>query len=306
MMLRMLIGGVALAACAMPPQSEHVDVATNELGVRELQVDRQDASFELRAFDDAGREVASIHKRIGMIDDLFAGERGLELDITVAADHQRAITREVRLFRLDLAQLENPTTQTFLRIPEVRAALDAAQIEVVAEASGGEAPYYVTGCYSYMMQTSPLAQQCCYQYGSTQQGTRFYNGNTNKIAFRTLNPYWQSNGGRCKGPDGYSACGGTGCYYGPLAFHPSQFWDPPAAPGYWRIDTQYDDTPAAYKWCEPVAYGYPVSPVFANVSGTGGVGLGCCANGAGVCGPGWQDCNACGGTTAAAMSYWDY
>jgi len=306
--MRIAMLGIGVLACAVP-QGERVEVEANELGVREIQINRfeqaGDRIFELRGFDEAGSEVAMIRERIGFIDDLYAGEHGLELDLSIAGDHQRAVTREVSMFRLDLAQLDNPATRAFLALPQVHTALETAHVEVVATATS-ETPYYVVGCYNYMMQTSPLAQQCCYQYGGAQQGTRFYSGPLDKIVFRVLNPFWQSNGGRCKAADGYSSCGGTGCYYGPLAFHPAQFWNPPAAPGYWRIETQTDDTPAVYKWCQPAAYGVPVSPMFANVNGTGGVGLGCCGNGAGVCGPGWQDCNACGGNTAAAKSYWDY
>lgn len=129
-------------------------------------------------------------------------------------------------------------------------------------------------CPAQYLQTSPVAEQCCYASALTNDNdgfTLFYNSMTDQIVTRYRNPY----GFGCRASDGISACSGAECFYGPLGFSRPEFRDPPvteAAP-YWTIFAASTGSSTTCQVAGPS--NLPFEQTFISKSGINAPGQGC-------------------------------
>ena len=228
-----LLWCVVLAACT----SDATPVGeANSLGVTSLEVEHGD-SFELRGLDRTGDVIARVRLRVGEIADLPhyvpGGAYGSEIVLSLAGhEDQRLITREVHRFAL--ANIPDPAIAEFVALDEVSATL-AREANIFIAPKTDETPYwgYVDICPQAYLNTTPVAQMCCYTY---RQGyaayTDFYSAATNAIVLR-----YQGHDGGCKAEDG-SSCSGAGCYWGPAGFSRPMLWVGSGTP---RIYTDYSN-----------------------------------------------------------------
>ena len=159
---------VSLCACSAGEEPQRIDVrGPNELGATVLETERltdgRDSVFELRAFDAASQQVGTVRFHVGDIPDLLqwlpgSDRFGSELVVSAAGTDRRIVSREVR--GRTLSETDN---RSLLSIPEVESALRPANIIVQRAAKAPvETAYYTEACSGWMLQQSPVAQQCCW------------------------------------------------------------------------------------------------------------------------------------------------
>ena len=294
--------GVFVTACSAP-EAKRVDVTeANTLGVVALEIERDAGNFELRGLTASGDEVARVEKRVGALAELNGGTELL----VAAADHQdRFVTPGVQ--RIDLPRLSDPGTRAFVELAAVRSALADEGNVFVASAGPerDESAYYTYNCPASWL-LAQTSEQCCasdiYDYFGNLAGQQtvhvnptYLSRNANTLVFRTKNIY----GGGCKASDGYSACSGSSCYYGPNGFSM-----PLIQTGYPYWFT-YSYVNYGQTYCDGGGSSYPVSPSFADVTGYFPAGYGCCIDGSGPCANATA-CASCGGGGASGRGSWDY
>ena len=306
-----------------PPR---IAMPANEWGIVSLAVDHSEAdrTFELRGLDANDQVIADVALRIGKIADLDAylpssnelGNLGSELILTWQGVEDRRVSRETEQFflRADMAPL-----QKFLRVPAVTAALARAHIIVTSPGTltTTERPYGTLGwgpgsgpgCDAGMLNTSPLAEQCCWDnaynntycdiydcYFEQYNATMVFKNPSGNSVTRTYN----TNGyGGCRASDGISSCSGSSCYYGPNGFNRASVG---SVITYVGVVMNPLPNGIAYSYsCDPGGSNGHLS----NVTGTQPTGAGCCVNGSGPCADA-SSCAACGGGGAAGRGGWDY
>ena len=238
----MRIAAVLLVgACATSEDPASIQVAeANDLGVTGIQTARSttkagDSVFELHALAADGSEVGSVRLRVGWIKDL-PFDRGSDISVIVHGQEVHTAVASVDGLALSPATIKQHDHLTFLRVPEIAAALREASVSVLLPPVAAPAPdraFWASWCPSDSILPT-LVHQCCYTNYSGYISTTFVN-QSNQVIDRAFNPY----GTPCKASDGVSWCGGSSCYYGPNGYSKIQY-DYPGSGPYWTI-FDYDD-----------------------------------------------------------------
>jgi hypothetical protein len=305
-----VIGWTVACACGDSTDMDRVAMTeTNGLGVVALTTERFDSGgdevFELRGLDANDVEVAKVRLRTGYVADLatyLPQSEGLGSEVVLSANgaEQRLLSAGTEIIVTGNLAAE---IESFLRITAVSSLLerDAHIVVDLPPASvPDETALWTATCSSSMLNTSPLAKQCCYGEwpGSFYRHTMFVNP-SGAVVMRPRN----SHGTGCRASDGTSTCSGTSCYFGPNANAGATVTPPPGGTPYAKIYTQsvFPAPPlCGYQW-----YSTPQTPVFSDVTGSFPTGVGCCINGAGPCNGPYQACDSCGGGGSAGAGYWD-
>jgi len=216
--MRTLASILMVMSCAGHDDS----VATNSLGITSLEVDRSpvasngDRSFDVRGIDAAGTVIASMHYRIGSIEDL--SERGTQIDWNVDGATDRMTTRAIAPRETRLAG----KTIAFGSIPEVRSLVKRELgLELFLPPQRSEVGYYLDTCLNTgeLRDDGPYARSCCRDLwsGATAWVT-FRRESDNAVQVR----YFGGSFGVCKMYNGDTNCAGPNnglglpvCDYGP-------------------------------------------------------------------------------------------
>ena len=126
-----------------------------------------------------------------------------------------------------------------------------------------EVGYTVGGCTGTWLLTTPTAQQCCFTNGGSGQYTLFVRPSDQMVVKRMRNPYGP--GTPCKASDGFSACSGADCYYGPFGFARATLWSVGSTP---RVHT----LGGRIAYCDAEASG---TIQWGDLNGTNSPGQGC-------------------------------
>ena len=217
---------VPLLACLDQP-TERTAVSQNDVGIASYQTERAEVNgnrvFTLRAFDSNERQLASLRLTTGSIDDIRTFLPGTDLEgseilITMNGRRDtRLLTRETHHFHVGSESLlTDATVAHFLELPEIATALvNEGQLvgPKAPKVSIADRPLLTTACPSEYLLTSPTAQQCCFSYGDTQEGTLFIRPDDRAMVWRERS--WGGQG--CINWDGGS-CNGSDCTFGPNGF----------------------------------------------------------------------------------------
>jgi len=270
----------------------------NELHITALEAaqfeDHGDKIFELRAFDGADQQVASVRKRVGTVTDLLELQPGVEASgseivISVGDEHHREYSREQQAFFL--AGTFAPAIQHFLAIREVasalasRASITVAAGNVAPDGDAAESAFTTQACPASYLNSAIQAKQCCYtsMYALTPSGwatiryTLFMHP-TNIVP--VTRQYSGSSTFKCKSQTGGS-CIGLNCFWGPNGFARPTMTDhqpnmriesrPAQEFGFGGTDTG----------CRAISYATWQTVIFGNLYGNFGAACGCACDGSG-------------------------
>ena len=268
-MRKLLYFGSLLCACTAP-----VTVEDNDLGVVTLAT-HVDDTFELDALDARGDSVATVTRRVGVIDDLVPGAIGSEIIISVGTETTRGIGFETAMFALP--PMDGPF-ETLLAMPSVASALEHEGKMLVAvapeTAERSDSAYSTSLCpASKLLANGVVAQQCCYATASSwRRGHTLFRRAIGDVSYREEGP-------ACADASGSHACqfsgDGSGCLFGPNGFTKASFWK---YNNYVRIAPNITSglpstgQPPSYTLCTDTWSGSPLPAYFGNVSGTSPVG----------------------------------
>ena len=262
---------IALAGCVAPGDSRITVAEQSSLGIVALELERTDISFELRALDADDQIVATVHERVGTVEDLAKygeGDYGTELVFSARGHDERVITSEIQ--RHSLSGLRDPSVRELLSVPTVASVLEReANISIHLPPVGAPPPesaYAYGSCPADYMLTSPLAQQCCHYWDADWYTWEFelFVRDDGSVVERERNP----SGVGCTNSGGGS-CSGASCYYGPNAHARSNIYSPVGTAfiypvGYRTNGSSY----CTYDWSG-------AQPRFATTHGTFPTGQGC-------------------------------
>jgi len=263
-------GVLTVAACTAPTTIE-----TNELDVVALDSHVVGDTFELRALDGNGTEVASVTRRIG------AG--GSEIVISIGEETVTGVTEAIGLVRMP--PLEAPFA-TLLEIPSVSALLARdANLEVPRQPTitptTPDSAYGTSSCPpSKLVNNGIVAQQCCYatanQYTGQLPYTMFRRPSDGSLSYRVEGPY------TCSDASGNHNCmyqgwpAGMGCYYGPNHFTKASFWKYNTyvriSPNVSTVTDIANGAPPSNTQCTATWSSSPMTPYYPNVNGTAPMG----------------------------------
>jgi len=254
----------------------------NDLGAVEFQVARGD-TFELRAFDAAGKQVAFVSR--GAHDD------GTEVVVDASSARTTMTTRATGLVMIET---QDASTEQLLLLPSVSSVLEREAQLLIHATHRLEAAYTAYSCDPNDLLVSPTAAQCC---STDYQSTRFLNTYVSRVMLRLRSP----TGGVCKNANGSTGCGGTSCFYGPSGFNVAQSYSYSASD-----NPRIEDSGGT---CGVYYYGSPQWPIFDDVNGTQERNMNCCMDGSGrPCDGPNIACSSCanGNPNYSANYYWDY
>jgi len=221
---------LVLAACAGIDDGRRIDVAQeNGLGIAGLVTERSEVNgnktFMLHALSATDQELASVRLTTGLIAGLSQvapgqGDLGSEITVSVGGKDLRVMTREMKEFHFDATLSRDTAVREFLALDAVSSVLaKEAKLSVIQPKAAAETPYTNT-CAPSLLNTSPRANQCCWDGDATM----FSRSSDNAIVSRIHNStYWT-----CTASDGVSSCSGDACYFGPNGFARANFtapWD---------------------------------------------------------------------------------
>jgi hypothetical protein len=270
-----------VASCTNPDNvSQRIAITEpNALGVRSIEVSRSEDTFALRGLTASYDEVASVRLRIGEVDDLadITGKPRIGSEIVLAAqgEQTRIVSRETQLFRLPPSN--DAALQLFLQLAPVASALETAHIVVrhAPAAGGGESAYADMTCPAHDLNTSPVADQCCYTEALTDYpypNTYFVaasGAHAGNIIYRetSTNPPCTSISG--------GSCNGAGCYWGPDGFARASIVTGSGTPRVTNVGSGGNER-NNQDYCQALFYASGAPPIaFSNVTGTFATGQGC-------------------------------
>ena len=295
-----------LIGCSLQAPSERVSIPANDLGVVTVEVDRSDNGgqhvFELRGLDARDHETALVRLQLD--------EHGSDLAFSFTGHTPLHITSsELEFFHVP--PIQDAAIRRFLALDEVAALLRGEHIVTVGEAGreiGYQVPPLSYNCAANQVNTSPVAQQCCYTPPQWTQNEGYYQGWTFHVLNATFSPpgqsamfRWKSDWGACKSSTG-GTCGGSACYYGPNGYGRALNLDGTQV-GLEKIRTIDTRPTGGGAGCQ---FFHDTDPVeFPNLSGSFPRNAGCCGNGSGPCdAPNAPACSTCGG--GSGKGQWDY
>jgi hypothetical protein len=297
-----LIACALLAACGTEDGATRIEVSErNHLGVVSLDTERLTEGgndvFLLRAFTADDQERAFVRLTKGSIPELAqllpGDDIGAELVLSVDGVESKIVTRETSYLEISPDAFKNPEAAELFTLPTVSETLlrEANIVRATRPQAGGEVPQWTTNCSQNLLYTTPTARECCWD------GTRTaFHRDDEAIVSRAFGA------GACKSYSGGS-CSGVDCYYGPLGAAAPQLSTPPA--GYYaHIYKLYPGMSSEACGSDFLNYNAPYQ--FYDWPGSNPRTLGCCVNGAGVCGGSYQACTSCGGGGAAGVGKWLY
>ena len=297
-----IVAVVSIVGCIDTPDPIRIDVTEqNALGVSAVTFDHVTESgndvFNLRALSADDRERVSVRITRGVV--TFSDQDrlpGSEIVVSAGGKSSRAVTRELGQFIYDPTISNDAQVTEFLTLPPVSHALErqAAIVLRVKPASILERAYdgAQSECDPSALNTSPLARQCCMDFGFTPTftvfSTTFFRSDTLRVYVRYgAQPLygWDTRPGCVgqtpiyEGPTliAYEECAPSGCYYGPNGFS--------KAVEYSTSDSAYP-YPYTYSDSSNCVWGWGSAPTgspsgFGDVNGTFSTGQTCPAGAGG-------------------------
>jgi len=257
-------------SCVAADDTTRIEVEDNSLGITSIAFERTSddgaSRFDLRGLDGNDVTVARVQLNVGAVDGLsryFPGRvTGSEIILSRAgADDQHVFSRETEHFQLPAANA--PAVAAFLELPSVTRVLAREARIAVQPAPSGERGYWTYPCSGSLLNTSPVAQQCCWTNAPGYAAyTDFYSGSTGAIVLRYYGATYS-----CAGQYG-EACSGAACFWGPNGFSRPSMWVGSGTP---RIFTFNDDWACTGNWYTSD----PPAVQFADATGTFPTGQGC-------------------------------
>ena len=273
--------------CIAPDSSSRIDVSEpNDLGVQTVTTERSmvdgNRVFTLRALDASDEQVGMVRLTTGSIPELTtrlpgSSDRGSEIAITIGENTSRILTRETHAFRFTPGLMGGAEPQLVALASVSSALAREANIEVVLPVSKPDVAYSTQTCPASYLNTTPVAQQCCFEYDDAPDWTVFSRSADNAIIERQKNPVNDGSGwpgsSACRASDGVSPCDGNACYFGPNGFARASVYLP------------YQPYPIVFKEINAVTgvafcgLGFALEPLpkpsFRDVTGTFPTGAGC-------------------------------